>query len=105
VKRALRKLALPAIAVVLTLSACSGFNDERGWGDAPVSKRDDSGAEVINFPNQFANIAHKCDGQGHRVYVVTHSKTDVPPVVIADPTCPGGPGSVKSTPTATPSPG
>src|SRR4051812_651251 len=102
---AVKKIVIPVLAAVRTLSACSGFNDDRGWGDAPVSKRDDSGAEVINYPNQFANVAHKCDGHGHRVYVVTHSKTDVAPVVVTDPTCPGGPATTTRTTTATPSPG
>ena len=37
----------------------------------PSGRFDDSPAEVINFPDQFANVAHKCDGHGHRVYSTT----------------------------------
>ena len=47
---------------------------------------DDSPAEVINFPDQFANVAHKCDGHGHRVYSTTRQ---APVVVIDDPSCAG----------------
>ncbi|MBC6458820.1 hypothetical protein [Actinomadura sp. HBU206391] len=102
----MQKILIVAVPLVLALSACSGFSNERGWGDAPVSKRDDSAAEVINYPNQFGNVAHKCDGHGHRVYVVTHAKSDVAPVVVTDPSCPGGAETTPSAvPTASPSPG
>lgn len=85
------------------LSACSEFDDARGLGDAPIKSRDDTGAEVVNFPNQFANVAHKCDGHGHRIYVVTHGKSDAPPVVIDDPSCAPGAGTAP-TPTTSPTP-
>ena len=102
----MKKILIPVVAAVLTLSACSGFSDERGWGDAPVTKRDDSGVEIINFPDQFANVATKCDGHGHRIYVVTHAKSDVEPVVIDDPSCPGGTSTRSAgSPGASPSPG
>jgi hypothetical protein len=69
------------------LGACDSFNSSRGRGDAPVGHYDDSSAEVINFPDKFANVAHKCDGHGHRVYSTTRQATVV---VIDDPSCPGG---------------
>jgi hypothetical protein len=79
-----------AVAVLVLVAGCDNYNDKRGRGDAPVSSTDDSPAEVVNFPDQFANIAMKCDGHGHRLYIVTHTSTDVPVVVITDPACLGG---------------
>jgi hypothetical protein len=71
----------------LGLGACDNFNSSRGRGDAPVGKFDDSAAEVINFPHKVANVAHKCDGHGHRIYSTTREATVV---VIDDPSCDGG---------------
>jgi hypothetical protein len=82
-----RRLAIAAMALVLVTGGCSAHNDARGRGDAPIGEYDDTPAEVINFPDQFANVAHKCDGHGHRVYSTTR---EAPPVVISDPSCPGG---------------
>ena len=67
--------------------ACDSFNSERGRGDAPIGKFDDSAAEILNFPDKFANVAHKCDGHGHRVYSTTRQAAVV---VIDDPSCDGG---------------
>jgi hypothetical protein len=45
-----------------------------GCGDArkdaaKAGERVDRGpAEVIAMPDAFRNVAHKCDGHGHRVY-------------------------------------
>ncbi len=78
------------VAIPLGAVSCSGYNDARGKGDAPVGPADDSAAEIINFPDGFSGVATKCDGHGHRLYVVTHDKSDVPVTVIADPSCPGG---------------
>ncbi len=85
----MKKLVLAALTV-LALTACSEFNDERGKGDAPVEKRDDGPAEVVNFPDGFSNVAHKCDGHGHRIYVTTQANGGKQMTVIADPSCPGG---------------
>jgi hypothetical protein len=76
------------------LTACGSgegsYLDNRGWGDAPVSTRDDGGSHIVNSPDQFPNVAMKCDGKyGYMVFTVTHSTTDVGPVVIPDPRCPG----------------
>ena len=79
-------VAVAMVALAWAAGGCSGFNDERGRGDAPIGPFDDSPAEVLNFPDKFANVAHKCDGHGHRVYSSTR---EAPPVVIDDPSCPG----------------
>lgn len=93
----IRKSALAVVAVIAlilsTASSCPGDNSN-GRGDAPVGEIDTGTAEIINFPDTFGNVAHKCDNHGHRVYTTTHgtgdSTTTNTPVVIDDPTCPGG---------------
>ncbi len=84
-----RRLAVVVVGLALVAGGCSGFNDEGGRGDAPIGPFDDSPAEVLNFPDKFANVAHKCDGHGHRVYSTTRP---APPVVIDDPSCRGNAG-------------
>ncbi len=79
-----RRLVVAVVALGLAAGGCSGFNNARGRGDAPIGPYDDSPAEVLNFPDKFANVAHKCDGHGHRVYSTTRQ---APVVVVDDPTC------------------
>jgi hypothetical protein len=52
-----------------------------------------SPAEVIAMPDKFRNIATKCDGHGHRVYMNStgDSGNSANIFVIDDPSCPGGP--------------
>ncbi len=76
------------------LTACGSdpgsYSDNRGWGDAPISTRDDGGSHIVNSPDQFPNVAMKCDGRyGYMIFTVTHATTDVAPVVVPDPRCPG----------------
>lgn len=85
---------ITAVIFSLTLlgtAACSNpidkRNDARGRGDAPVGSVDDEPTEVIQFPDRFSNVAHKCDGHGHRVYVTTKSDQSRFMAVIADPSC------------------
>lgn len=82
--------ATAAALAALALAGCSSYNDARGKGDAPVGPTDDSPAQIINFPDGFGNVAIKCDGHGHRLYVATHVKTDPSVTVVEDSTCPGG---------------
>jgi hypothetical protein len=74
---------IPAFAAAALILA-AGCRDTSSTGDAPTGPVDDAPAQVINFPDKFANVAHKCDGHGHRVYSTTRV---APPVVIDDPTC------------------
>ena len=78
-----------SVAVVISLSACSEYNDKRGLGDAPIGGRDDSAWDIIQAPDKFGNIATKCNpfDPGTRLYIVTHSKTDVQPVIVVDEGC------------------
>jgi hypothetical protein len=44
---------------------------------------------VIAFQDEFPNVSTKCAGFGHyRLWVTSHSKNDVPPVVMTDESCP-----------------
>jgi predicted small secreted protein len=88
-------VALSVLAVAVSLTACSGWNDANGRGDAPVGEVNHGTAEIMNYPDTYGNVAHKCDGHGHRVFTNTHGSdgetTSSFIVVIDDPTCPGGP--------------
>lgn len=72
-----------AVVLVLAVAACS---DTKGTADGPIGKVDDSPAEVTNFPDQYPNVANKCDGHGHRIYTDTDRRF----VVVVDASCPGG---------------
>jgi hypothetical protein len=85
-----RALVLVALGGLLLAAGCSHYNDSRGRGDAPAHQISKEPVDVIPMPDHFPNIADRCDGHGHRVFVVTHTKTDPPPVVVDDATCPGG---------------
>jgi hypothetical protein len=44
---------------------------------------------VIAMPDEFPNVATKCAGFEHyRIWVVSHSKDDVAPVIMKDEACP-----------------
>jgi hypothetical protein len=69
----------------VVLGGCSGFNNSRGIGDAPVGQQDRSAPEVVVFSDQFQNVETKCS-HGNRLYTTTRNAA---PVVVAhDPTCP-----------------
>ena len=89
----MKKFAISAALTVLLLAGCGRYNTNRGVGDSPVRHPvDNSPADVVQMPNHFGGIATKCDGHGHRIYVGTHVHNDIPPVVLSDPSCPGGQG-------------
>ncbi len=85
--------AITLAAVVLVgVGATAGACNAEGTGDAPVEpvqQQNNAPAHIINMPNGFPNIAFKCDGKVG-IYVVTHSKNDVQPVIVQnDPRCAG----------------
>jgi hypothetical protein len=87
---------LSAAAIAAALAGCSQKSLEP-YRDAPVSGHQSSPAEVIEMPDGFSNVADKCDGHGHRVYVVFHNDGSYGSVAaISDPTCPGGGAAVTS---------
>lgn len=82
--------AVLGAGLVLALGACGAedkFNESRGRGDAPVKSVDDDAKEVVQFPDRFSNVAHGCDGHGHRIFVTTKSDQSRFMVVVPDESC------------------
>lgn len=78
------KKAVVLLAVSgLALAGCT-------TNDTSVGSRDHGSADILNFPNHFNNVAMKCDGHGHRVFV-TNNKGDggtgASVAVANDPSC------------------
>ena len=71
----------------LALSACDvqQYEDDRGVGDAPVLKQDNSPKHVTGMPDQFPNIADACVAPGFRAFVTT--RYEQPLVVLQDVNC------------------
>ena len=90
----MRRIVVVAL-LAASLAGCTikdKVDEVRGRGDAPVGKVDDSPKEVIQFPDRFSNVAHACDGHGHRVFVTTKSDQSRFMQVVDDPSCGGKPG-------------
>ncbi|MDP9870432.1 MULTISPECIES: hypothetical protein [Streptosporangium] len=68
-------LVAGSVAAALLLTGCSEFNQKNGRGDTPIGKVDNSGAEIINMPDTFGNLATKCS-HGFRVWSTTHGSSD-----------------------------
>ena len=88
----MRRTLAGAVLVVVALGAAScGINDRlnesRGRGDAPIGKVNDEAKEVIQFPDRFSNVAHACDGHGHRVFVSTQTESGRQLHVVDDESC------------------
>jgi hypothetical protein len=77
--------ACACLTVVVAMTGCA--QKSNGTQDAPVNQQltDNTPAEIINFPDKFANVAVKCDHHGHRIYSTTRQAQ---PVVVADSSCP-----------------
>lgn len=79
------RLIAGACALALALTAgCSGFNDDRGVGDAPVDQQPDATRKVWPNANAFPNISAFCIG-GNGVYSTTRQAP--PAIVVNDPEC------------------
>ncbi len=76
-KKKLAIIVIPAsLLSLISVAGCEQYKDERGRGDAPVAAgRDDTPAHVINFPDNFGNVAWKCVGPD-KVFVSSRSGTD-----------------------------
>jgi hypothetical protein len=83
----MKKLLIACGVGVALVAGCGSEADD----DASKSGQsvDKSPARVIAMPDKFRNIAHKCDGVGHRVYSNStgDSGTGAQLFVIADPSC------------------
>lgn len=66
-----------------------GCGEARQDADRAGQRVDRGPAEVIAMPDAFRNVAHKCDGHGHRVYSLSGGSDGVGAnlFVINDPTC------------------
>lgn len=60
-----------ATLVVFAL-ALAGCGESRE--DAGINNRDVGPADIINMPDGFSNVAHKCDGP-NMVYVIYHGSS------------------------------
>lgn len=73
-------IATLVLVAVLAVAGCGATSDSTTSGQ----RVDRSPAEVIAMPDGFKNVAHKCDGHGHRVYSNSGSVA-----IIDDSTCRG----------------
>lgn len=86
----MKKLIAAALLGGVVLTGCSvkdNIDQSRGRGDAGVLSVDDSKKEVVQFPDRFSNVAHGCDGHGHRIFVTTKSDNSRFMSVVADESC------------------
>lgn len=76
-----------ALVIALPLTQADSCDTH---GDADSGKVDHAPADVIQFPDGFRNVAHKCDGP-NMVYVSSAGAADTLPsavyVVANDPRC------------------
>ena len=80
--------ALGAVAVAVLAAGCG--SKASGTGDAPIGNQGDSAPwDIISSPDHYPNIATRCDPyqSGKRLYIVTHDRTDNPPLIVDDPAC------------------
>jgi hypothetical protein len=64
-----KRLTALAAAAVLTVTMLTGCGEENR--DAPRGTEDTGPADIIQFPDGFSNVAHKCDGP-NMVYSATN---------------------------------
>lgn len=77
--------ALTAATALALLTGCSSLTEP--FNDAPISKKDDTPAEVYSMPDGFANVASKCDRHGNRIYTTRTDGGEAMAVVPQDPSC------------------
>jgi len=81
----MKKIIVLAVAAVLGLAGCSATHGSAEYGNVSHSP-----ADVIEFPEGFRNVAHKCDGP-NMVYSGSSASSDSLPasvsVVKDDPRC------------------
>lgn len=90
-----RIIVISSIVVVGALAVfaflrfgADSFRSARGRGDAPVGTTNDDKAHIVNFPDQFPNVATKCSGiPGKRVWVTTHGGNARTLVIEDDESC------------------
>lgn len=86
-------LSLAAVLAAILVAGCDSYNSQHGRSDAPISNpgKDNRPAEVISMPDGYRNLATKCDGHGHRLYMTSTEGDKQPQIaVVDDASCPGG---------------
>lgn len=86
------KLLLTLFVVAsFSLSVVACTNPDKSRDDAQDTLLvDHTAPEVIQFNNHYPNVETKCDGHGHRLFVLTHdSAVGRNVLVITDASCPG----------------
>ena len=86
------KRALLAVIAATALVGCSEATKDATKSGQRVDR---SAAEVIAMPDKFRNVAHKCDGHGHRVFSSStgDSGNAAQVFVVNDPKCGGVEGT------------
>jgi hypothetical protein len=85
------KIAIGALVLggsLMIISACGESTQDAGVGNRNIGN-----ADLINMPDGYSNVAHKCDGP-NMVYVIYHGSVTEGPkaygsvaVVANDPRC------------------
>jgi hypothetical protein len=86
-RRTLFLAAAGAVGALGLLAGCSGFNDARGIGDAPVGQTHEAPRQVWANVDRFPNVSAFCIG-ANGVYTTTREAAPV--VVPDDPNCAEG---------------
>lgn len=82
-------ILIGAVTLALAVSACGVGPDQSREDARDTTDVDKSPPHVIAFNNHVPNLATKCDGYGHRVYMASRpdATAAVVPVVINDESC------------------
>lgn len=88
-----RYAALLFVLMALAAAGCGSDESREDANDVGNGNVEKSAPRVIAFNNHYPNVETKCDGFGHRIYVLTHdSAAGQNFYVIPDKTC-QGPGT------------
>ena len=79
--------AATTLVVAVTAAGCSGYNDDRGKGDAPAGARHEAPRQVWQNLDGYPNVSAFCVGVNG---VYTTTREAAPVVVPDDPNCAEG---------------
>ena len=80
-------VAATTLVVAAAAAGCSGYNDDRGKGDAPVGARHEAPRQVWQNLDGYPNVSAFCVGVNG---VYTTTREAAPVVVPDDPNCAEG---------------